>query len=186
MGLSVGNLAVKTERRSAVIKHVESYKKSEYSQLSFYISNALGGYVCVFPSDEFRQATRLASYLSQKLDTFTFSGCVYDSDSLEFSAYDGGDRLMLYRKEDIDEPLLKGDINKLLEKVPLANDYSCADLKETFTSPYTFEEDRYENILKLFNLPVFLRDWGYRYLRREDEEGRFDLLVEEGIFSEET
>ncbi len=182
MGLSVGNLAVKTKERNSVVKHVRSYKEFEFPQLSFYISNTLGGYVCVFPSSEFRQARKLAGYLSQELNALAFAGCVYDSDSLDFSVYEDGTRCVLYKKEDVSDPLLRGDINQFLEKFPLVNDYSSSDLRKVFVDSYTFEEDRYEDLLELFGLPAILRGWGYRYLRREEEEGRFDLLVEDGIF----
>ena len=55
--------------------------------------------------------------------------------------------------------------------------YSDEEIKKVLESSYTFQEDRYLDILKILNLPEFLRNWGSHYISLEKKSGNFEIMA---------
>lgn len=178
MGMTIGNIAVKTDNRNLVISFLKNNKERAY------IAGQVNGWVAVFPENEAEfpdQLFTLAAKLSLELKTLVSVGRVYASDDFWFEFYDNGKCVIDYLDAPATEGLLtsirKG--NSLTLKKYAKGDQSVKKIKKVLTDSYTFAEDRYLAICKILGLPEFLRHWSFHCLSLEKERGNFDKLLKE-------
>lgn len=173
MGAFFGNMAIKTDESDSVLEAFKDARKQAFA------SAPINGWTLVFPQDDF-EILDLASYFSKALKTIVLIGQVFDSDDLLLNLYDNGELATeyIYDRTDGSGPKFnKGDAETFARYFSVKDSSKIHEALFEDGGDYVFIEGRYQDFLKLCQLPKALGNlWGYEYIDRASSDGRQEEL----------
>lgn len=168
MGMSLANLSVKAPYDQ--VKQCMVGTKPAGTEA--YISEGINGYTNLFTDKEsFEFVSELASRLSQKLETISMCGEVYDSDAIHVAFYSVGNMVFEYDWPEYEQeaPTIKGSWDDLFRVFGFFGN-SKEDYIKKLGERFYAAEDRYVDIIVPLGLSYGLRQTGFHYIEVESEE----------------
>lgn len=156
MGAFFHNIAIKSEDKGAIVKHLKQDKQNAF------VASAENGWTLIFPEDML-DIFDLAKKYSSDFKTIVTAGFIGDSDDFLFQLCSNGELIFdleLDKTSGKGMEIHTGDAKKLAQFALSQKDPAILDeiLKNNH---FVFEEERYRKVLQFLDMPLALGFWGY-------------------------